>query len=323
MKAVMSCVAYAQGQKLRDIAIEQISEVLEDKQAFVWLGLHDPDDRLLHKVQEEFGLHELAIEDAQSAHQRPKLEEYGDSLFVVLHTAKWWDNEMQLGETHVFVGRNYLISIRRGASHPYSKVRERCEAAPQQLAKGPAFVLYAIMDFIVDHYKPILEAFEGRFGVLEADIFRDRFDRRTIERLYDLKRELLDLHNAAMPVIDICNGLTRMHPDLAPKELRHYFRDVADHATRITKGVDNLRQMLSDAMQVNVAMMALRQNDVVKTLAGWGAILAVPTMVFSMYGMNFHAMPELDWPFGYPLALVATAAGCVVLYRRLKRAGWL
>ena len=323
MKAVVNCVAYKQGQKLGDIPIEDISEVLKDEQAFVWLGLHEPDDRLLYKAQAEFGLHELAVEDAQSAHQRPKLEEYAESLFVVLHTAQWWDNEMQLGETHLFVGRNYLISIRRGASHPYTKVRERCEAAPHQLAKGPGFVLYAIMDFIVDHYKPIVEAFEGRFGVLEADIFRDRFDRRTIERLYELKRELLELHNAALPVIDICNGLTRIHPDLVPKDLRHYFRDVADHATRIAKGVDNLRQMLSDAMQVNVALMALRQNDVVKSLAAWGAILALPTMVFSMYGMNFHFMPELGWSFGYPLALAATAAGCVFLYRRFKRAGWL
>lgn len=323
MDAVVNCVAYRHGERLGDVSIDDISEVVGKEDSFVWLGLHEPELPLLLKIQKEFGLHELAIEDAQSAHQRPKLEEYGDGVFLVLHTAQWWNNEMQLGETHLFVGRNYFISIRQGASHSYAKVRARCEASPQRLAKGPGFALYGIMDFVVDHYQPIVDAFQARFDQLEADIFKDRFDRDTIERLYDLKQELLDLQNAAAPVMDMCAHLMRFHQELVPKDLHPYFRDVQDHAARVTKATDNLRQMLSDAMQVNVALMSLRQNEVVKTLASWAAILAIPTMVFSMYGMNFKAMPELDWTFGYPLALAATGLGCAWLYRRLKRTGWL
>jgi magnesium transporter len=323
MHSIVNCTAYRKGERLGEVAIDDISEVVKQEDTFVWLGLHEPSMPLLQKVQEEFSLHELAIEDAQFAHQRPKVEEYGDCLFIVLHTAQWWNDEMQLGETHLFVGRHYLISIRHGASTPYTKVRSRCESAPQQLALGPGFAVYAIMDFVVDNYLPIVDAFKQRFDLLEADIFKDRFDRRTIERLYDLKQQLLELQNVATPVIDICNQLMRFHHELVPKELRVYLRDVMDHATRVSSGTDNLRGMLADALEVNLALMSLRQNEVVKTLAGWGAILAVPTMVFSMYGMNFKFMPELDWPVGYPLALLATGAGCVWLYRRLKHTGWL
>jgi len=323
MKAVVNCVAYRNGERVGDIPLEAISDALKEPDTFVWLGLHEPMLPLLLKIQEEFGLHELAVEDAQSAHQRPKIEEYGEGVFIVLHTVQWWDNEMRLGETHLFIGRNYFITIRQGASQPYAKVRERCESMPQRLAKGPGFALYGIMDFVVDHYLPIVDAFQTRFEQLEADIFRDRFDRSTIERLYDLKQELLDLQNAAAPVIDICNQLMRFHQDLVPKDLHPYFRDVMDHAARVSKSTDDLRGMLSDAMQVNVALMSLRQNEVVKTLASWAAILAVPTMVFSMYGMNFEFMPELKSPWGYPLSLAATGLACAWLYRRLKRTGWL
>jgi len=323
MKAVVNCVAYRNGERVGDIPLETISDALKEPDTFVWLGLHEPMLPLLLKIQEEFGLHELAVEDAQSAHQRPKIEEYGEGVFIVLHTVQWWDNEMRLGETHLFIGRNYFITIRQGASLPYAKVRERCEGMPQRLAKGPGFALYGIMDFVVDHYLPIVDAFQTRFEQLEADIFRDRFDRSTIERLYDLKQELLDLQNAAAPVIDICNQLMRLHQDLVPKDLHPYFRDVMDHAARVSKSTDDLRGMLSDAMQVNVALMSLRQNEVVKTLASWAAILAVPTMVFSMYGMNFEFMPELKSPWGYPLSLAATGLACAWLYRRLKRTGWL
>jgi magnesium transporter len=323
MEAVVNCVAYRNGERAGDVRLEDISDVIKAPDTFIWLGLHEPMLPLLLKIQEEFGLHELAIEDAQSAHQRPKIEEYGEGVFIVLHTVQWWDNEMRLGETHLFVGRNYLISIRQGASHPYTKVRARCESLPQRLAKGPGFALYGIMDFVVDHYLPIVDGFGKRFEQLEADIFRDRFDRDTIARLYDLKQELLDLQNAAAPVIDICSQLMRFHQNLVPKDLHPYFRDIQDHAARVTKATDDLREMVTDAMQVNVALMSLRQNEVVKALASWAAIAAVPTVVFSMYGMNFESMPELKSPYGYPLSLAVTGLACAWLYRRLRRTGWL
>lgn len=323
MKTVVNCVAYRHGQRVGEVPLDDISEVIKQADTFVWLGLHEPEVPVLRKIQEEFDLHELAVEDALSAHQRPKVEEYGDSLFIVLHTAQWSNRELQLGETHIFVGHNYVVTIRQGASHSYTQVRTRVETMPQRLAGGPGFVLYAVTDFVVDQYRPIVDAFEQRFTQLEADIFKDRSNRHTIAQLYELKRDLMDLRNAAEPVIDICNQLVRLHHEFVSKELREYFRDVVDHATRVAKATDNLREMVSDALQVNLALMSLRQNEVVKALASWGAILALPTMVFSMYGMNFQFMPELHSAVGYPAALLATFAGCVVLYRRFRRLGWL
>lgn len=323
MESVVSCIAYRNGQRLGEIEVEHISDVVKQENTFVWLGLREPPDKVMHKIQEEFGLHELAMEDAFSAHQRPKLEEYGSSLFIVLKTAQWWEGRMELGETHIFVGANYLITLRHGPSRPYTQVRSRCEGTPERLAKGPGYALYTIMDFVVDNFMPVVDAFQKRFERLEADIFHDRFDRKMIEQVYELRQELLDLRNAAAPVIDICSELVRSHHDLVHKELRAYYRDVLDHCTRVVEATDTLRAMANDAMQVNLAMMTIRQNEVVKTLAGWGAILAIPTMVFSMYGMNFQFMPELKWDFGYPVALTSTGLGCLWLYRRLKRTGWL
>jgi magnesium transporter len=323
MNNIVNSVAYRSGARIGEVEIEAISDVIQEPGAFVWLGLHEPPLPLLRKIQEEFGLHDLSIEDAQTGHQRPKIEEYGDSLFIVLHTAQWWNNEVEVGETHFFLGKNFLISIRQGTTQHYSQVRSRCEGMPNRLAMGPGFALYGIMDFIVDNYQPMVDEFEQRLERIEADIFRDRFDRNTIERLYDLRRQLQELVNASEPVIEICGELMRLHNKLIPAELHPYLRDVRDHATRATRAAENLRARVTDAMQVNVALMAVRQNEVVKVLAGWAAILAIPTMVFSMYGMNFKFMPELDWPFSYPLALAATGAGCYFLYRRLKRTGWL
>jgi magnesium transporter len=320
---IVDCIAYKNGERLGEIPIEDISEVLKEEGTFVWLGLHEPDEALLAKLQEEFGLHELAIEDARVAYQRPKLEEYADSLFVVLKTTQLWDDRVRLGEVHVFVGTRFIVAVCHGPVLSFEKVRERFEAVPHLLAKGPGFALYALMDYVVDDYLPIAEHFEGRFERMEATIFKGQFDRGSIERLYDLKRSLLDLRNAAAPLLDVGQQLMRFHRELIPKETRVYFRDVHDHATRIVESTDRLREMMTAALHVNLALVTVGQNEVVKRLAGWGAILAIPTVVFSLYGMNFDFMPELEWPFGYPLVLAGTLASCVVLYRRLKRAGWL
>jgi magnesium transporter len=323
MPMVVNCVAYRHGQRLGDISVEEISDVLAEEGTFVWVGLHEPDTALLRTIQAEFRLHELAVEDALSAHQRPKLEEYGDSLFVVLQTAQWWEDSMHLGETHVFVGKCFLVSVRHGPSMTYSKVRERCEANPARLAMGPGYALYAVMDFIVDNYGPIVEHFSARLESLESAIFGRSFDRKAIEQLYELKRELQLLRGAAAPVLDICTELMRLHSDIVPKDTKEYFRDIRDHARRVVETTDAMREMLTAAMQVHLALASVAQNEVVKRLAGWGAILAVPTMVFSLYGMNFRHMPELDWRFGYPLILAGVILGCAWLYRRLRRVGWL
>jgi len=323
MTMIVNCVAYRDGKRLGDVTIDDISEVIKQPRTFVWLGLHEQDPQILLRIQAEFGLHDLAIEDARNAHQRPKIEVYGESLFIVVKTAQLQDEEVIYGETHFFVGPQFLVSVRHGCSQGYVHVRDRCEQKADMLARGPGYALYALMDFIVDNYQPIMERFEKEFDGLESDIFKGRFDQLAIERLYDLKIKLLELRNAAAPVEDICQQLMRFHPEIIPKELRAYFRDIHDHTARLVATIDNLREMLTTAIQVNLSLVTVRQNEVVKRLAGWGAILAVPTVVFSLYGMNFRTMPELDLRFGYPAVLAATVLGCAGLYRKLKRSGWL
>jgi magnesium transporter len=320
---VMKCVAYQNGVSIGDVTIEDISEVLKREQTFVWLGLREANSELLAKIQQEFGLHDLAIEDARTAHQRPKIEEYGDSLFMVVHTAHLAKEQVEFGETHIFMGPRFLVTVRHGASHSLSKARERCEAMPQQLAKGPGFALYSIMDFIVDNYVPVIDGLQERFEVLEEAIFQYRPSRQTMEGLYELKRELLQLEGAINPVIDICNELMRFHSGFIPKDVGVYFRDIADHIKRIDQAIHGMREMLFAAMQVHLTFETVRQNEVVKRLAGWGAILAIPTMVFSWYGMNFRHMPELEWEYSYPAVVGGVMVGSVLLYLRLKRIGWL
>ncbi len=326
---IINSIAYQKGQRLQEVPIEDISEIIKQENTFIWLGLCEPDEAMLSKIQEEFRLHELAIEDAHNAHQRPKIETYGDSLFIVLKTAQLAKlagsktERVVYGETHLFLGSNFLISIRHGTSTKYTQVRERCEQMPKMLSKGPGFALYALLDFIVDHYQPIVQQFEKEFDALEADIFKAQFDKLAIARVYELKRELLKLQNAALPVSDICNELMRFHEEIIPKELRAYLRDIQDHVARLISALNNMREMLTNAMQVNLAMVGVAQNEIVKQLAGWGAILAIPTVLFSLYGMNFKFMPELQSDWGYPMVLGITGFSCFLLYRKLKRTGWI
>ncbi len=322
-RMIMKCVAYQNGISIGDVTIEDISEVLKQEHTFVWLGLLEANRELLIKIQEEFGLHDLAIEDACAAHQRPKIEEFGESLFMVLHTAHLVGDEVKFGETHIFLGQRFLVTVRHGYSRSHSKIRARCEAMPKQLAKGPGFALYSIMDFIVDNYVPVIDGLQARFDELESAIFQYQPSRQTMEGLYELKRELMLLEGAITPVIDICNELMRLHNTVIPKEGRVYFRDVADHVKRIDQKIHGMREMLVAAMGVHLTFETVRQNEVVKRLAGWGAILAIPTMVFSWYGMNFRHMPELDWQYSYPVVVGGVALGSLLLYWRLKKAGWL
>jgi magnesium transporter len=320
---IVNCIAYRAGKSLGDISIDAISDVLKEPDTLVWLGVHEPDTPLLRKVQEEFSLHDLAIEDAQHAHQRPKLEAYGDTLFIVVETAQTQNDKVSFGETHLFVGRNFIITIRHGSSVSYATVRQKCETIPHRLAIGPGFALYSIIDFVVDNYQPVAESLQARFEELELGMFEKSFDRETIADMYRLKGELIKLRNAVMPINDISSQLIRFHEDVVRKELRPYFRDIEDHVSRIIKMTDTIREMLTTAIQVNLALVTVGQNEVVKQLAGWGAILAIPTVVFSMYGMNFRFMPELGSHWGYPLVVGATASACALLFRRLRRAAWL
>ncbi|MEK7838040.1 MAG: magnesium/cobalt transporter CorA [candidate division NC10 bacterium] len=321
----MSCAAYADGRRVAEVAIPDISEVLAQPDRFVWIGLHEPDEALLREVQQEFGLHDLAVEDAHRAHQRPKLERYGDSLFVALRTAQMdpATRRADFGETHIFVGPRYVVSVRHGASVSYAEVRGRCEATPQQLRKGPGYVLYALMDFIVDQYFPIVEALEEDLDALEEEIFGRTLDRETTARIYRLKRDLLEVKRAVSPLVDVCNRLTRFEDDLIPEDTRLYFRDIYDHAIRINEMVDTARELLTTAFEANLSLISVGQNESMKKLAAWAAIIAVPTLIAGVYGMNFQHMPELGWMLGYPAAMAAMLGTCVGLYVHFKRSGWL
>lgn len=320
---VVNCSAYQGGKKLREITIEEISDVLQEEGTFVWVGLLEPSVDLMRQIKEEFNLHELAVEDAYGAHQRPKIEEYGDTLFVVLQTAQVVDDVVQFGETHIFVGARFVVSVRHGSSRSYAKVREHCESVPERLVRGPSYVLYSIMDFVVDNYAPIMDDLEKRFDEYESELFERDSGRAHMQDLYQLKRQLIKIRSAVVPLLDVCTQLLRFHESIITKEGKIYFRDIYDHVMRLIETGDRLREMVAAAMQIDLAQVTIRQNEVVKRLAGWGGILAIPTMVFSLYGMNFKYMPELDWHWSYPAVLIGIAGSCSWLYYRLRQVGWL
>jgi magnesium transporter len=322
--AVVNCVAYRNnGTRLRDIHIDDISEALKEPDTFVWVGLHEPDESLLLKLQQEFDLHDLAIEDAQQAHQRTKIENYGDSLFIVVQTAQLISGHIAFGETHIFLGHRYLITVRHGASLSYIPARHACEKNPELLAYGPSYGLYGVLDFIVDNLLPIVRDFREELQTLENDIFTDTFKRDTVRRLYDMQRDLMTLRLAAAPMQDVISQLVRLHPDLIPSELRVYFRDVYDHVFRVNESISAMREMLAAAINVNLSLVTFGQNEVMKKLAGWAAMLAAPTLITSWYGMNFTHMPELAKPWAYPTIMVVVACLVITIYIALKRAKWL
>ena len=322
--SVVNCAAYDRNGERRDITLDAISDVLEvDDGSFVWVGLFNPGTALLDKLQEEFGLHALAVEDARNAHQRPKIEAYGDSLFVVAHTAQLVDGRIAFGETHVFVGPRYLVTLRHGASLSYAPVRARAEREKELLALGPGYGLYAVLDFIVDNYLPIVDEFRDKLEALEQDIFAEAYRRDTVRKLYDLKRELTRMRLAVSPLQDITGQLTRVHTGLVGEEMRLYYRDVYDHTLRVNDAVDTLREMLTAAMSVNLSLVTVAQGEVVKRLAGWAGLLAAPTLIASWYGMNFVHMPELAGRWSYPVVIGATVAVVAVLFVLLRRARWI
>ena len=321
--AVKSCTHYDAAGNRHPIRLDDIPALLRAPEGFVWLGLYEPDDTLLAQIQSLFGLHPLAIEDAANAHQRPKVESYGDTLFIVVHTTQEVDTRLRYGETHLFVGQRFLITIRHAASASYEPVRQRLEDEPELLRLGPSYCLYAVLDAVVDNYLPITEQFTDTLSGLEQAIFAERYRRSTVRRLYELKREVSLMRLAVMPLQDVLAQLRRAPGTLIADDVKPYLRDVHDHVARVADSIDTLRDMLTTAMSVNLSLVTLAQGETVKRLGAWAALLAAPTLITSWYGMNFQAMPELDLPYAYPVLGALVLFVCVLLYRLFKRAGWL
>jgi magnesium transporter len=320
---LINCVAYQHGKKLADLPVADISDYVVRPDTFVWVALADPEPHELLTMQEEFGLHPLAVEDAMRGHQRPKVEEYGDSLFAAVKTVEMLGDELHVGEVDIFVGRNYVLSSRTQVSNGFLGVRARAEREPNLLAMGSAFVLYALMDAVVDRYFPVLDMLEVELEKIENRIFIAGAQRDNIERLYELKRKVLVLRHAVGPLLE---AVSRLHGGRVPAicaGTQEYFRDVHDHLNRINGGLDSIRETISTAIQVNLSMVALESSEVNKRLAAYAAIFAVFTALAGVWGMNFEHMPELKWHFGYPFALASMFITSGYFYYRFRKAGWI
>jgi len=320
---LVNCVAYEEGRKLADIAKEDISEYLKRPNCFVWVGLKDPEPAELEEMRAEFGLHELAVEDARHGHQRPKIEEYGDSLFAVLQTVETRGGQSELGEVAIFVGPNYILSIRRHSEKGFADVRARCEREPQLLKNGSGYVLYALMDAIVDRYFPVLDALESELERIEEQILVKNAARSNIEGLYALKQKLMMLKHAVDPLMEAVGNLYGGRVPQVCAGMREYFRDVFDHLQRLHASIEGIRDMQTTAIQVNLGMINLNETEVTKKLAGWAAIIAIPTLIAGIYGMNFKNIPEYDWAYGYPLAMATMIGLDVALYVWFRKIRWL
>jgi magnesium transporter len=318
-------VAYQDGRKLQDLDIGQIPEYLQRADCFVWVALRDPIASELTAMQQVFGLHSLAVEDAQATgHQRPKIEEYGDSLFAVLHMVEPNHDEFLVGELAVFAGRNYVLSVRNLAQKGFQDVRARCEREPELLRLGSGYILYALMDAVVDRYFPILGLLEDELDLIEARIFTpDGAPRENIEALYALKQRLMVMKHAVAPLLEGVSNLSGARVPALCASLTVYFRDVYDHLQRLNQTADSIRDTVATAISVNLSMVTLQENETMKRLAAYAALLAVPTMIAGIYGMNFEHMPELKWRYGYALSLLLMAGLDIYLFFRFKRARWL
>src|SRR6476619_2267197 len=322
-EGVIAAGAYVDGRRVANIAVEDAAGWRTRPGHVVWIGLHEPGAALLSSVQQQFQLHDLAIKDAGHAHQRPKIEQYGDGLFIVARTAQLVGDSIAFGETHLFVGEGYLVSVRHGASTSYTPVRERCESCPRSLARGEDYILYAILDFIVDNYSPVLETIQEEVEAMEADVLANAMTRAQIERMYLLRRDLLRLRNAVGPLVEVCRRLERDNLPMVRPTMRPLFRDVTDHVRTIQEQIDSLREVLAFAFEASLLVGQAQETAVSKKLASWLAIIAVPTAIAGIYGMNFKNMPELQWEYGYYTVMTCILAISASLFWRLRRVGWL
>ena len=322
-EGVVAAGVYVDGRRIANIAVEEASSWRRKPGHVVWIGLYEPDLALLKSVQQQFDLHDLAIEDANHAHQRPNIEQYGDGLFIVARTAQLIEGRIAFGETHLFVGEGYLVSVRHGASTSYAPVRERCESCPRALARGEDYILYAILDFIVDNYSPVLETIHEEVEAIEDDVLANPITRSQVERLYMLRRDLLRLRNAIGPLVEVCRRLEHDNLPMVRSSMQALFRDVTDHVRTIQERTDSMREVLAFAFEASLLVGQAQETAVSKKLASWLAIIAVPTAVAGIYGMNFKHIPELDWEYGYFMVLGLMLIACGGLYWRFRRAGWL
>lgn len=320
---LINYAVYQEGTKLRNVPTAEISNYVSQSDCFVWVALHDAEPVELEEMQREFDLHALAVEDAHHGRQRPKIEEYGESLFTVMHLLEMVDGELQVGELDVFSGKNYVLSVRNRSQQDFLGVRNRCEHEPHLLTQGAGFVLYALMDAVVDRYFPIAEVLESELEIIEEKIFTKGAAQSNVERLYELKRKAMVFRHAVAPLMEAVAKLHGTRTPLICANTQEYFRDVYDHLARINTSIDAIRDTISIAIQVNLSMVAIAESEVNKRLAAWAGIFAVATAFAGIWGMNFHVMPELQWKYGYPAALLLIISICVVLYIRFKQVGWL
>ncbi|MER6480144.1 magnesium/cobalt transporter CorA [Streptomyces filamentosus] len=334
--AVVNCVVYADGVRRTAPgaavgAEEALRYVRRSGDGFVWIGLHEPAEKELTVLAELFGLHPLAVEDAVHAHQRPKVEEYDGVLFAVLKTVRYVEHEeltatsevVDTGELMAFVGPDFVVTIRHGGHGSLGPLREALEAVPEQLAKGPSAVLHAVADHVVDDYLAVADAVQTDLDAIENAVFSDQADRRDAGRIYQLKRELLELRRAVAPLSRPLTELATRPMPLVDPEIRAYFRDVTDHLSRVTEQVASYDTLLDSVLQAHLAQVTVAQNEDMRKITAWAAIVAVPTMVCGVYGMNFEHMPELGWTYGYPVVLGVIAVACYVIHRGFRRNGWL
>ncbi len=320
---VVASSVYCEGRRVADIPVDEAESWSKKEGHVVWLGLWEPSHDLLLRVQRQFHLHDSAIEDAEHAHQRPKLAQYGETLFVVARTAQLIRGRISFGETHFFVGKGYIVSVRHGTSTSYAPVRQQWETSPMALAKGEDFILYALLDFIVDNYMPVLERIQEEVDDIEDRVLANPMTGSDVERLYMLRRDLLRLRNAADPLAEVCRRLAGSDlPQIRPA-MHNLFRNVTDHVRTVQEKIDNLREVLAFAFEASLLVGQSQETATTKKLASWAAILAVPTAVAGIYGMNFEDIPELRMAYGYPTVLVFIVLVCSVLYWRFKRNGWL
>jgi magnesium transporter len=322
---IVDCAVYEEGRRLEgELSLRGAVQACQRNGAFVWLGLYEPTEDELDSVRREFGLHELAVEDALNAHQRPKLEVYDDTLFVVLKPTRYIDSEevVETGEIHVFASSTFVVAVRHGEASALKEARKRLEHRRDLLSAGTGGVLYAIIDKVVDDYEPVVEGVANDIQQIEQQVFSETRD-NPAERIYRMESEVLEFSRAVTPLTPAVDRLARGHFELIDEDLHEYFRDVHDHLLRVGQRIDGFRDLLSSALQANLTQVSVRQNEDMRKITAWVAILAVPTMVAGIYGMNFKHMPELRWTFGYPLVLGLTLVICLLLYRRFRRSGWL
>jgi magnesium transporter len=321
---VVDNAVYVDGRRLAlPSNLDETYRLQESSGGMAWIGLYRPDPAEIHSVAEEFDLHPLAVEDAVSAHQRPKLERYGDSLFLVLKTARWDAeiDDVRFGEVLVFLGEDFIISVRHGGRGLHD-VREKLELQPELLEAGPSAALHAIVDSVVDGYEPVVESLDTSIAAIERDVFSGS-RRNPAERIFARKRDVLELYGAIVPLLEPVEVLARAgFPQINPAT-KPYFRDVHDHLLREYGRVQQLREVLTSILTANLTQASIRQNEDVRKISAWAAIVAVPTLITGIYGMNFDHMPELGWSFGYPAALVLMAVICGTLYWRFRKSGWL